>query len=86
MRLEPAAVEREIKVHPGDEWFYVLSGRVRLRLGAREILVEAGEAAEFSTMTPHAFDAIEGPAELIMVFDGDGRGAHRHSDEASPSG
>ena len=81
MRLEPTALPREIKVHPGDDWFYVLSGRVRLRLGDREIDVDAGEAAEFSTMTPHAFDAIGEPAELIMVFDAESRRAHIHTDE-----
>jgi transcriptional regulator with XRE-family HTH domain len=81
MRLEPAAQPREIKVHPGNDWFYVLSGRIRLRLGEREIVVNAGEAAEFSTMTPHAFDAIDEPAELLMVFDADSRRAHLHSDD-----
>jgi hypothetical protein len=30
---------------------------VRLSLGEREITVEAGETAEFATMTPHSFAA-----------------------------
>ena len=76
MRLEPARQPRSMKVHPGSDWFYVLAGRIRLRLGDRELLVETGEAAEFSTMTPHAFDAVDGPAELLMLFDADGRRAH----------
>ena len=29
-------------------------------------------------MTPHAFAAIDGPAELIMIFDRDGQRAHVH--------
>jgi hypothetical protein len=49
-----------------------------LSLGDRDIVVEAGEAAEFATMTPHAFAAIDGPAELIMIFDRDGQRAHVH--------
>jgi quercetin dioxygenase-like cupin family protein len=65
-------------VHPGHDWFFVLDGRVRLVLGEREIVVEAGEAAEFATMTPHALAAIDGPAELIMIFDRDGHRAHVH--------
>lgn len=81
LRLEPAARPREPKVHPGRDWFYVLTGKVRLDLEGREILVEAGEAAEFSTMTSHAFDAVDGPAELIMIYDADGHRAHLHSDE-----
>jgi quercetin dioxygenase-like cupin family protein len=76
MRLEPSDQPRQMKVHPGTDLFYVLKGRIRLRLGDRVMVVEAGEAAEFSCMTAHAFDAIDAPAELIMLFDADGRRAH----------
>jgi DNA-binding XRE family transcriptional regulator/quercetin dioxygenase-like cupin family protein len=78
MRLEPTRRRPEPRVHPGRDWFFVLEGRVRLSLGDREIEVESGEAAEFDTMTPHAFAAIDGPAELIMIFDRDGQHAHVH--------
>lgn len=80
MRLEPTDRAPSPRVHPGHDWFYVLEGRIRLVLGDRTLIVEAGEAAEFSTMTPHAIDAIDGPAELITVFDHDGQRAHLHSD------
>jgi transcriptional regulator with XRE-family HTH domain len=80
MRLEPTRRAPEQKVHPGHDWFFVTEGRVRLSLGEREIIVETGEAAEFATMTPHAFAAIDGPAELIMIFDRDGQRAHVHRD------
>jgi transcriptional regulator with XRE-family HTH domain len=78
MRLEPTDRMPEPRVHPGHDWFFVIDGRVRLLLGEREIVVEAGEAAEFATMTPHAFAASGGPAELIMIFDRDGQRAHVH--------
>jgi transcriptional regulator with XRE-family HTH domain len=64
------------RVHPGRDWFTVLSGTVELLLGEREVLVEEGEAASFSTMTPHAFGARGGPAEVIAVFDPDGERTH----------
>lgn len=79
-RYEPPASSSEPRVHPGHDWFYVLEGRVRLVLGDRVIVVEEGEAAEFSTMTPHAIDALDAPAEVIMVFDQDGQRAHLHTD------
>jgi transcriptional regulator with XRE-family HTH domain len=78
MRIEPARQAEEQRVHPGHDWFFVIAGRVRLLLGEREITVQTGEAAEFTTMTPHAFTAIDGPAELIMIFDRDGQRAHVH--------
>jgi transcriptional regulator with XRE-family HTH domain len=78
MRLEPTRGKTEQRVHPGHDWFFVTEGRVRLSLGDRAIIVEAGEAAEFATMTPHAITAVDGPAELIMIFDRDGQRAHVH--------
>jgi transcriptional regulator with XRE-family HTH domain len=80
MRLEPAKKAPEQRVHPGRDWFFVIDGRVRLLLGEREITVETGEAAEFTTMTPHAFMAIDDPAEVIVIFDRDGQRAHVHQE------
>jgi transcriptional regulator with XRE-family HTH domain len=85
IRLEPTDEPPQQAVHPGHDWFFVLSGRVRLRLGDREILVQAGEAAEFETMTPHGFEADGEPAEVIMIFDRDGQRAHTHHDRESPA-
>ncbi len=78
LRLEPTRKRPDPRVHPGHDWFFVLEGRVRLELGEREVIVEAGEAAEFATMTPHSVVAVDGPAELIMIFDRDGHQAHTH--------
>ena len=78
VRLEPATGKPGQRVHPGHDWFVVLEGRVRLWLGDREIDVGTGEAAEFSTMTPHSFSALDEPAEVIMIFDREGQRAHDH--------
>lgn len=68
----------DLPVHPGRDWFTVLSGTVLLLLGDRTIRVEAGQAAEFSTMVPHAFGADGGPAEIIAILDPDGERTHLH--------
>lgn len=69
-------VPAELRVHPGRDWFTVLSGTVVLRLGERTILVRAGEAAEFSTMVPHAFGVRDGAAEVLCIFDHEGERTH----------
>jgi len=66
----------QLRVHPGRDWFTVLSGTVVLLLGGRTLLVEAGQAAEFSTMIPHAFGTQGGPAEVLCIFDHDGQRTH----------
>jgi len=72
------AAQPERKVHPGHDWFYVLHGTVRLVLGGREHVVAAGEAASFSTMTPHCVVGVGGPAEILSILDHHGERAHLH--------
>lgn len=64
------------QVHPGYEWFTVLTGVVRLQLGTKTILVYPGQAVEFSTMTPHLLEAHDGATEILTIFDHDGEQAH----------
>ncbi|MEU8679248.1 XRE family transcriptional regulator [Streptomyces sp. NPDC048560] len=68
----------ELGVHPGTDWFTVLSGTVLLLLGERRILVQTGQAAQFSTMIPHALRAHTGPAEILVFLDHDGQRTHLH--------
>lgn len=71
-------------VHPGREWFTVLSGVAVLYLGDRRITVEVGQAAQFTTMTPHSIGAFKGPVEILTIFDADGERAHaRHAESES---
>ncbi|CAM5639410.1 hypothetical protein SHIRM173S_04738 [Streptomyces hirsutus] len=54
--LEPQRTfEPEPRTHEGYEWLYVLSGKLRLVLGEHDVVLTAGEAAEFNTRVPHAF-------------------------------
>jgi transcriptional regulator with XRE-family HTH domain len=78
MRITPErrAGPGQLAVHPGREWFTVLSGTVTLHLGERVLTVGPGEAAEFSTMIPHSIGAPEGPVEILTMFDQDGERAH----------
>jgi transcriptional regulator with XRE-family HTH domain len=72
-RTRPPAV---LSVHEGHDWLYVLSGRLRLVLGDADHIIEPGEAAEFSTWTPHWFGAIHGPVELILIVGPQGERVH----------
>lgn len=77
-----AAELHEPQVHEGYEWFYVLSGRIRLRLGDQEVVLRAGEVAEFDCRQPHALSSADGnPAEIISLF---GRQGERLHTRAAP--
>jgi transcriptional regulator with XRE-family HTH domain len=65
------------RTHDGYEWLYVLAGRMRLVLGDRDLVLEAGEAAEFDTQLPHWFGSTgEGPAEVLSIFGRPGERMH----------
>lgn len=76
----PAAEAPAPRVHDGYEWLYVLTGRLRLLLGDREIILTRGEAAEFDTTVPHSMSAVAPrPAQVISIFNHDGMRMHTHT-------
>jgi transcriptional regulator with XRE-family HTH domain len=75
----PERGEPQPRSHEGHDWLYVLSGRLRLVLGDEDLVLSAGEAAEFSTWTPHWFGAVDGPVELIMIVGPQGERLHLHA-------
>jgi transcriptional regulator with XRE-family HTH domain len=65
------------KTHEGYEWLYVLSGRLRLVLGEHDLVLPAGEAAEFDTRVPHWFGSATGEAvEFLTIFGPQGERMH----------
>lgn len=74
------------RVHEGYDWVYVLSGRLRLVLGDKDMILEAGEVAEFDTRVPHWFsNPGPGPAETLMLFGPQGERMHVRA-SARPGG
>ena len=65
------------RAHDGYEWLYVLAGRMRLVLGDQDLVLGAGEAAEFDTQLPHWFGSTgDGPAEVLSIFGRPGERMH----------
>ncbi|HEX3567650.1 MAG TPA: cupin domain-containing protein, partial [Acidimicrobiales bacterium] len=65
------------QTHEGYEWLYVLQGRLRLVLGEHDLVLTAGEAAEFDTRVPHWFaNAGSEPVEFLSLFGPQGERMH----------
>lgn len=80
--ISPGPVEQ--RTHEGYEWLYVLSGRLRLLLGDRDLELRAGEAAEFDTRLPHWFGpAGPEPVEVLSLFGRQGERMHVRARPAS---
>jgi transcriptional regulator with XRE-family HTH domain len=65
------------KTHEGYDWFYVLSGRIRLKLGDQDFIVKEGEAVEFDCRVPHWFsNPGPGPTEVLCLSGPQGERMH----------
>jgi quercetin dioxygenase-like cupin family protein len=75
--VPPGARSIDLRTHTGYEWLYVLQGRIHLALGATEISMGPGEAAEFDTTVPHwVGNGGRGVARYLSVFGPDGERVH----------
>lgn len=69
--------EPDPRTHEGYEWLYVLNGRLRVVLGEHDLVLQAGEAAEFDTRVPHWFGSADDRAvEFLSLFGAQGEKAH----------
>lgn len=76
----------EPKVHDGQEWLYVLSGRLRLVIGEQDVILGPGEAAEFDTRIPHWLSGVGAQqTELLSIFSKEGKRIHLRARTAAPS-
>ena len=57
-----------VRVHPGEEWLYVLAGRLAFTLDRDEYQLEPGDAAHFDSMRPHRLVArSEAGVDLLFM-------------------
>ncbi|WP_395109053.1 helix-turn-helix domain-containing protein [Actinomadura sp. SCN-SB] len=77
MVIEPSHGTPDPQTHEGYEWMYVLAGRLRLVLAEHDLVLKAGEAAEFDTRVPHWFGAAgDEPVEILSLFGPQGERMH----------
>ncbi|MEU9763125.1 XRE family transcriptional regulator [Streptomyces sp. NPDC047985] len=57
-----------VRVHPGEEWLYVLAGHLRVTLGDTVHDLAPGDSAHYDSLTPHRVTAVDRDgAELLFV-------------------
>jgi transcriptional regulator with XRE-family HTH domain len=84
--IAPGERQHELQIHEGYEWMYVLNGQLRLFLGELDIIMRAGEVAEFDTHTPHWFgSADQRPVELLVLFGPQGERLHVRARPRTPT-
>ncbi len=59
---------KETTNHEGEEFIVVISGKVLLKYGKQEYILETGDSAYYNTVASHYVGAIDGPAEILAVL------------------
>ena len=63
-----ATAERDVSVHDGEEFIFVLEGSVALEIGSDRFELEPGDSAYYLSTTPHFITAKEGTATILAVL------------------
>lgn len=53
--------------HEGEEFIYVLSGRIEIRYGKQTYHLEVGDSIYYDSIVPHDVHACEAPARILAV-------------------
>ncbi len=62
--------EKEISVHDGEEFIYVLEGNVSLKIAEEKFELEPGDSAYYLSTTPHLIASQSGKATILAVLYG----------------
>ncbi|MBP3386379.1 MAG: cupin domain-containing protein [Candidatus Methanomethylophilaceae archaeon] len=54
--------------HEGEEFIIVVSGKILVKYGKEETIIEEGDSAYFNAVVPHYIGAVDGPAEIYAVL------------------
>jgi mannose-6-phosphate isomerase-like protein (cupin superfamily) len=69
--VEPKENEAEVSynTHPGQEFNYVLEGRLKICLGEKEMILEQGDSIYFDSSLPHRMYALDRkPCRFIAII------------------
>lgn len=60
--------EKETSIHEGEEFIYVLSGSVYVKIGDEETVLSPGDSIYYLSTKPHVVAANEGTADILAVL------------------
>ena len=66
--LDPSKEAAAPVTHSGQEFNYVIEGKIRITVGKREYTLETGDSIYFDAGLPHGQAAVDGPAQFITII------------------
>ncbi len=69
IEMKPEAeADRKLSSHEGEEFILVTQGKVLLRYGKDDSVLEAGDTAYYNSIVPHYVGAMDGEAQIYAVI------------------
>ncbi len=69
IEMKPEAeADRKLSSHEGEEFILVTQGKVLLRYGKEDSVLEAGDTAYYNSIVPHYVGAMDGEAQIYAVI------------------
>ncbi len=65
--VHPARGDVALNDHEGEEFIYVLSGRIEIRYGKEVYRLDAGDSIYYESAVPHHVHALGGDARILAV-------------------
>ena len=66
--LDPSKETAAPVTHSGQEFNFVLEGKIKITVGQREYVLEAGDSIYFDAGLPHGQAAVEGPSQFLTII------------------
>jgi len=66
--LDPGRAPADPVTHHGQEFNYVVEGRIKITIGKSEYVLNAGDSVYFDARLPHWQSAVDGPAQFITII------------------
>jgi len=66
--LDPGKAPADHVSHYGQEFNYVVEGRVKITVGKAEYVLNSGDSIYFDARLPHGQSALDGPAQFITII------------------
>lgn len=54
--------------HSGEEFLFVLDGKLEFRCGNSVVTLEEGDSLYFDSVVPHGYRGVDGPAKTLVVI------------------
>ena len=59
---------KEVSSHEGEEFIIVISGKILMKYGKEDTILEKGDSVYYNSVVPHFIGAIDGPAEIYAIL------------------